>query len=115
MRLVLGLKIAAQLPFGLFVTISLFTAGSEILNGNYSQGIALLAGAVLFGTIIWFMWNSPFATGSKLVFGGILFLAFFMLGRKIVEDLWEFILGGSALISGLLLMLAAWATPKDTE
>jgi hypothetical protein len=111
--LAVWLKAAAQLPFGLIVTISLFGAGSEILNGNYSQGIALLAGAVLFGTIILFMWKSPSATGGKLVFGGILFLVFSMIAGLTEENLWEYIIGGSALISGLLLLLAVWATPKD--
>ncbi len=109
------LKIAAQLPFGLIVTISLFGAGSEILNGNYSQGITLVAGALFSGLVIFFMWNDPFGTGGKLVFGGILFLAFSLIGGLTEENLWEYILGGSALISGLLLLLAAYATPKDPE
>ncbi len=113
--LAVWLKVAAQLPFGLIVTISLFGAGSEILNGNYSQGIVFFAGAVLFGTIILFMWKSSSATGGKLVFGGILFLAFSLIAGLTEENLWEYILGGSALISGLLLLLAAYATPKDPE
>jgi hypothetical protein len=113
--LAVWLKVAAQLPFGLIVTISLFGAGSEILNGNYSQGIVFVAGALFFGILILFMWNDPFGTGGKLVFGGILFLVFSLAEGLTEGNLWEYILGGSALVSGLLLLLAAHVTPKDPE
>lgn len=115
MNLVMWLKIAARIPFGLLATVSLYMGTSEILSGNFSEGIWSLLGAVFFGLVLWFAWNSPFATGGKLVFGGILFLAFSLMGNKTEEDLGGFIIGGSALMTGLLLLLAAWATPKAPE
>ncbi|MGB8981012.1 MAG: hypothetical protein WCC12_03985 [Anaerolineales bacterium] len=115
MNLVMWLKIAARIPFGLLAAVSLYMGASEILSGNFSEGIGLLSGAVFFGVVLWFAWNSPFATGGKLVFGGILFLAFSLMGDRTEEDLVEFILGGSALISGLLLLLAAWASSNASE
>jgi hypothetical protein len=115
MKLAMGLKIAAEIPFGLLAAVSLFMGNIEILRGNFHDGIWTLLGAVFFGALIWFAWKSPLATGVKLVFGGILFLAFSIMGRNPDEGLDEFIMGGTALMTGLLLLLSAWVTPKAPE
>jgi hypothetical protein len=115
MDLVFWLKIAARIPFGLLAAISLDMGGSEILNGNFSEGMGPLAGAVFFGLVLWFAWRSPADTGAKLVLGGVLFLACSLLDIRTEADFGEYIIGASALMTGLLLLLAAWATPKAPE
>ncbi len=114
MKLAMGLKIAAQIPFGLLAAFSLFTGNIEMWSGD-PDGMWSLFAAVFFAVIMWFAWNDPFGTGAKLVFGGILFLAFSIMGRNPDEGLDEFIMGGTALMTGLLLLLSAWVTPKAPE
>ncbi len=115
MKLVIWIKIAAQLPFSFLAALSLSMSAYEILHGNFSDGVLYFSVAVFFGLTLWFAWKSPADTGAKLVFGGVLFLLFSILSPRTEKSLGGFLIGGAMLISGLLLLLADWATPKEPE
>ncbi len=116
MKLANGLKIAAEVPVALLVAFLLFMGIGETISGDPSGIIAHLLPALVVGVLMWFAWKRPLYAGIILVILGLISLVSFgsAISRRQEEYVGILIMVTPLLLTGLLLLLAAWKTPKAT-
>ena len=115
MKLANGLKIAAEILLGLLVVFFIFGSVGEMINWDYFNGIVgYLFPAAILGLSMRAAWKRPLYTGIVLILLGTVFLAPLVatLNRRPNIYIEDAIMSVPLLLTGLLLLLAAWKTPK---
>jgi len=113
MKLVKGLKIVAEILLGLLVAFLLMMGIGEMIGGDFS-GIGHLLPAAVFGLLMWFAWKYPLYAGIGLVLLSIVNSIPYVVAMNRSQDWYVpvLIMGVPLLFTGLLLLLAAWKTPR---
>jgi len=86
-------------------------------HGDYFNGIVgYLFPALLLGLLMRAAWKRPLYAGILLVLVGMVFLAPFIATVNRHPNIYteDAIMSVPLLLTGLLLLLAAWKTPKTT-
>lgn len=110
-----ALKFAALIPSGLAVAILLLFAFGETIGGDWSR-LGHLIQAVPLVLVLWLGWKRPLWGGILLLMMGILSLLRFSNVFQSPAWLAPFlILTFPLLLSGLLLLSAAWLDKKTVR
>jgi hypothetical protein len=115
MKLAKGLKIAAEICIGLLIVFLLFGGLGEMMGGDYFNGIVgYLFPAAILGLLMRAAWHRPLYTGILLLLIGTVFLAPLVAKMNRSPNIYieDAITSVPLLLVGLLLLLAAWKTPK---
>lgn len=112
MKLTYKLKIGAEILLGATFVILLIVSMEDRIAGDYAS-IGLLVPAVVFAIFMWLGWIKPLETGLALVLLGAVVIIFF--GNTINSPVAWFMMGGSTLVAGFLLLRAGWKLHQNHD
>jgi len=112
MKLIKRLKFWAEILLGITIILMLNVSLHEISTSN-DAGIGFLIPITIYIAFMWLGWIKPLETGIALVLLGVTMFIFFRNIRG--GQLSWFMMGGSTIFAGILLLGTGWKFREKTK